>query len=372
MIRDLFTKIVSLKIFSGLNFILLCFFVWKLLSDAFGSRQPEISLLFELLSLPLLVLYFYLQFYAKSIKVFVPILLSLFTVFIIFESVISFQQYASKSPIGKRIEIQQDIEHTGSTADELQLEYTYRPGGTFGNTNTLAMNLVFWMTFVLSYYIKTWDRKALYILTIGFVSLVITLSRSAWLGFGASLLTMLFLYTKVIKVKIVPKFNQLILPTLLFVMPLFMLFILPRIEKSIYTFTDGGGNFRLTQIAATWEIILSRPIFGVGTSMLVVEGVNYLPKSIYQIAPLDVHNWYLSLSVNHGIPAFIVFTSFVLLSTKQIYLRVLGRKNKYPLNFLDVGFLSALSAFFIIGLFFAESGSYWIVAILGYLNNTKV
>src|SRR3972149_4896284 len=292
-VRDfLASKISTKKIFSRLNLLLLLFLATILISDLFASKQSGLSLLFSLVGLNGFILYFYLQAYVKNLNKFLILLAALFSSFVIFESAISFHQYLSKSPLNKNLESQVEIERWGYASDEL--EFSFRPLGTFLHANSLAADLVFWLTLIFLAFIKTKDRRLLYVFIIGTGALVMTLSRSAWLAFVASSLTALFIIEKVKKKEIIPLFWNKKMLWLIAILPiLFYFFILPRAQKSIYSLTEGGGSFRLELIGPTLEIIQENPILGIGRRMLVLEGLDFAPESIYGNVAYEVHNWYL-------------------------------------------------------------------------------
>jgi O-antigen ligase len=196
-----------------------------------------------------------------------------------------------------------------------------------------------------------------------------SLSRSAWIGFIASVLTVLFIVEKVKKKIVTPLlWNKKFIWLTLLIPFLFFFFILPRAQRSLYTLTEGGGTFRLEQIGPTLEIIDSHPIFGIGRRMLVLEGLDYAPESIFGRLAFDIHNWYLLEIVEHGILAFIVFMTFLLLSVKLIALDILKKKLNAINDYVRVGILGMVVALSIMGMFQATSGEFYVLTFLGLFN----
>lgn len=366
LIRDLLRKRITLGIFNKTNLLLLSFFVWTVLSSLFGSKQPDVSLSFSLLAMGVLILYFYLQAYVRDVNTFLILLTGVFSSFILFESLISIQQFVAKAPLHKNLEAQLSIEYWGKAADEL--EFTFRPLGTFHHANSLAANLVFWLTFVLAVYLRTLNKKLLFIFMLGTSILIMTLSRSAWLGFFASLLTIFYIIEKIKKKKLGFALNKYFFIFLLVAALFSYHFVLPRAQTSIYSIVDGGGSFRLSQVEATWEMILSHPVFGVGKKMMISEGLEDIPESIFGSMAFDVHNWYLLVVAEQGIPAFIIFIFFVVSSIKPIFLEISKKKISTLKDFITIGFIGAVFAFFVIGVFQATSGDIYIISLLGVLN----
>jgi hypothetical protein len=109
----------------------------------------------------------------------------------------------------------------------------------------------------------------------------------------------------------------------------------------------------------------------VGKKMLVSEGLVQQPESIFGYIPLDVHNWYLSQAAEHGIPAFILLMTFVLLSAKRVLAQVIkGHVVSYN-EFVRVALLGGLAAFLILGMFQVTSGELYIFTLLGLLNKGR-
>jgi hypothetical protein len=369
MAADVLKRKIKATIFSKLNILILVYFFLTLASDLLASKRPDISFYFNLLSLNGIILYFYLQFYVKNTNKFIPLLIGILLSFVVFESLISFQQYINKAPLSRNLEYQKAIESWGTAPDEE--EFIFRIVGTFHHANSLGADLVFWLTLIFIVYLKTRDRKVFYALSVGFVCLVATLSRSSWLGFAASILTILFVLEKLKKMKLRFAFNKGLILVIIMLPILFYFLVLPRVLKSLYSFNEGGGVLRIEQVRATWQIIKSHPLLGVGRKMLVSEGLTHQPESIFGYIPLDVHNWYLSQTAEHGIPAFIILITFVLLSAKPILTKVIKEDVVSYNEYIKVGLLGGLAAFLVLGMFQVTSGEFYIFTLLGLLNKVK-
>ena len=363
-------KFSPAKIFTKLNLLLIGYYALILISDLFGSGQTNISLLFSVLAFNGLILYFFLQAYSENLNKILLFLVSIFCSIVVFESFISFQQYLSKSPIGKNLESQLSIETWGREPDEL--EFTYRPTGTFHHANSLASDLVFWLTLIFTAYLKSRDRKLVYILGLGLAALTMTLSRSAWIGFGASIVSILFIVEKLKRKNIIPLlFNKKILWLLLLVPFLLYFFVLPRAEKSIYSFSEGAGYFRLEQIEPTLKIIMVNPILGIGRRMLVLEALDLAPESVFGRIAYEVHNWYLLTAAEHGLFSLVIFMVFLLISVKLITLDILSEKLSSLTEYFRIAVIGGAAAFLLMGLFQTTSGEFYLLTFLGLLNGRK-
>lgn len=371
LLRDFFTKRFSLDILRDKkNVLIYLYFLLPLLSDSFLSLRPEVSLGFNLLNLSSFVLYFYLQIYIKNIRQFIPLLVSVFSAFILFESLIAFRQYIAKSPVGNNLEYFLHIDPYGNAVEEL--DFVYRPAGTFDHTNTLGMNLVFWLIFVVVTFVKSKKLSFLIIAVIGFFTLTITLSRSAWIGFTTGILLIFFIIEKLKKRQILSNLSGYFIPSAFLFLLLMYKFVLPRAIDSLYSFTGGGGEFRIEQIFAAKEIILAHPLFGIGNNMVILEGLKTNAESILTREAVDIHNWYFSLMVNYGVIVFIIFVVFVILSIKPLVQSLI--KSNYINNdfYINVAILGSLLAFFTIGLMSTNSGVQYIILFLGLFNGKKL
>ena len=349
-LRDLIRKGMSFIKVTKVDLLVLGFFLLIIISGFFGSKRPDISSLFDFLGLHTLIFYFYLRTYiAKYSHYFLALLIGLFAALILFESLISFQQFIAGSPIYKSIEVQVDIELFGRASDEQ--EFAFRPVGTFEHANILGMWLSFWLIVLFSYLYKN-SHKLYWLVTLfGIVTLVMSLSRSAWLGFGIGTLYLLYGFEKIKKIKppqILAK-NSWVL--LLAALILFAFFVLPRTEKSLYTLSEGGGAFRFLQIEETIGLIRQNPLFGVGTLMSVSEGLAIYPLGIYSTVALSVHNWYLLIAAENGLSALVIFMVFLIISLRKNILSFLKHKLVTTADHLKLGFLGGVLSLMIVGLF---------------------
>jgi hypothetical protein len=352
------------------DIFLLLFFIWVIFSDLVASIHPEVSLLFSVFSINLLILYFYLKSYtSKNNFNFLPILLSLFASLVIFESIISFQQLIASSPINKNIEAQIDIEYFGHTPDEPQ--FRFRPVGTFQHANMLGMWLSFWVSVLFSYLFKKQNNLLFTSFIFGIISLVFTLSRSSWLGVGISFMFMLWLFEKVKKIKAPAIFTKHVFLLLILSLVLFIFFVFPRAEKSIYTFIEGGGYLRQLQIQDTLTLIIKNPVFGVGTNMNVLAGYFESPSSVFSSVALAVHNKYLLITVEQGIPALVFFLSFLTYLFRKNIVIAFQQKLLNVLSYVRIGFLGGILALIIVGLFQPFMGENLILLSFGILGGLQ-
>ena len=347
--RDIIiTKVKRFRLIKK-DLLLILFFLWVVISDIFSSR-PEISLLFSLTSLEALILYFYLRVYVENNQKVLLYILWIFIAIILFQSSISLMQIFYNSPVFKNIEHQVHIVYFGWAADELQ--FRFRPLGTFPHANILGAWLAFLLSWVFSSLFKRSSSFILFTLIAGSVTLIMTLSRSSWLGYLVSIMTILFISEKVNNTPLPKIVVRQLVSLLILAVLLLIFFILPRFEKTLYSFVEnqGGGSLRVAQIEEAIELVLQHPFLGVGSNMSVQEGLKLNPAGIFSKSPITVHNWYILLASEHGLPAVLLFFSFMLLSIKQLWQNILKKKGNLSCS-LMIGSLSGVLAILISVLF---------------------
>jgi len=358
LFRDFVTGHLKVPKFKFYDLALFYYFSWLIISDVLGSGRPEVSVLFSIASVSFFIFYFYTRIYAKEKFGFIPALIGLFSALIVFESIISFQQFMGSSPLYKNLESQVGIEQFGSAADEL--EFRFRPVGTFEHANILGMWMSFCLSLIFVYFYKNSNKGLLLVFILGFVSLVMTLSRSAWLGIAVSLIFCLYVLEKLKKLKAPEIIRKYAFTLLIIFSVLFVFFIFPRVEKSLYALNEGGGYFRYLQIQDTLPIIFKNPLFGVGTGMSVAEGFNFNPKGFYSQVPLAIHNWYLLLLAEHGIPGLLFFIMFLWLALRENLNLIWKGKMTTDIQVVRLGFVAGALSLVIVGFFQPFMGEYLI------------
>lgn len=354
MVCDLFDKKIKFKINIAEMFLILYFF-WIIITDIFISKKPEISIPFSILSLESalesLVVYFYICFEKFEFKKIVKIIFYTFIALTIFEALVSLPQFLASSPTGNNLESQKNVEYFGDSNDELS--FRFRPIGTFPHANISGMWFSFMITILISAAIKFSFPYTSIALLLGIITIVMTLSRGAWIGTTFSSLLILFIIEKMKRIKIeIPDFvakNYIGVTFILVIISIF--FIFPRLNKSLNYFNGGGGNLRNLQIKESVNLIMNHPFFGVGTAMAVQEGYSFNPKGVFGQVPLAPHIWYILITVEHGIPALTFFLTFVILSLEYTARKLtISRFNSFD-DYFILGLFAAVTSLFLIGFF---------------------
>lgn len=333
--------------FNKLDFLIVLFYLFKIVSALFGSKNSTLSLPYEILSLTNLIAYFYIKFVLKTNQTLWKNLSYLFAAMVLFESILGFRQLINKSPLGKNIEFQVGIEYFGHSIDETP--FSFRPVGTFEHANGLGIWTAAVCIFIL---IQSLSGKS-YTLWLSFLAglalIIVTISRSAWLGISISAIFSILYVFKHYKNLVKPittyllKWRFVIVPIFLL---LFFFFVIPRAKNSVYSFqkNEGAGGFRFIQNQDAIQSIKSHPILGIGAGMQVFEGISLNSNTLKANLPLEVHNWYLSTALSNGLPALFTIMFFLFYSLKIIF-----KPKKMPL--INVSIASTITCLMVAAIF---------------------
>lgn len=321
IIRQLISKPRLFKP-NPIDLLLVIFYTLKILSAILASKEPGLSIPFEILSLSNFIAYFYARIFIKPNFALWKNLSYLLGALVVFESLLGFSQLAMKSSLYKNLENQVNIEYFGHAVDETQ--FTFRPVGTLDHANSLGVWTASVCIFLLASGLKYKSNIIWLSFLTGCVLMITTISRSAWLGFASGSLFLVIYVTKRSKNLLKPlfdftlKWRFIIIPILLF---LFFFFVIPRAENSLYSFQEDAGAafFRRIQILDAVEIIKLHPVLGVGTFMNVYEGISLNLYTMAASIPLAPENWYLFVAVENGLLTVFVFIFFLILSLRKIF-----------------------------------------------------
>lgn len=352
----LFKRKINLKKIELIDLILALFFFYGILSDIIVSNNLPLSLLLKKELFEFIFVYFVIKFIVKDHQLLYRLFLSLLVSLTLFEVFVALQQFIYSSPVGKILEATSGIEAFGQGADETY--FVFRPLGTFFHANYFAMFLttIFpFFTFLITKSKKLFI-KIIYFLII--VSLILTLSRAAWLASFVSILLILFYLEYQKKILLIRSMSiKKITLYLLLIVPL-LIYSAPRIIKIQNIFNEGGGlNLRTKQASEIKELISQSPFFGTGTGLSVIKAMEKNPNGVYANFPSPIHNYFLLIAVENGLPYLGFFIFFVFLSIKKL---VSYRK--------DLTFFSIVSviAVIIVGLFQPFFIGRFLLIILGF------
>jgi len=308
----IYKKKVNFKKITLTDIFLIIFFFYGIFADTVSSRNLFLSFFYKIVLFEYIFMYFFIKLVIKNHQFLFKSFINLIVSLTLFETFVCFQQFIHSSPIGKNLEAVTGIQSFGGVPDEIS--FVFRPIGTFFHTNIFAMFLTIILPFFLFFMIRSKKNifKLVFFLTIA--CLVLTLSRTAWLASLISILLVLF-YFEYRKKMILIQFISLkkIVLCLFLVLPLFF-YSAPRIAGISNILQEGGGlNLRIKQTNEVLGLISQSPLFGTGTGFSVVKAIEKNPKSVFASFPNPIHNYFLLLAVENGIPymgSFIIFLFF--------------------------------------------------------------
>jgi len=237
-----------------------------------------------------------------------------------------------------------------------------RVRGTLGYPNMYGAYLILLLPLSISLFVfvKSKLKKIWYgsVTIVGLLALLFSLSRSSWLGIVGAIIVMFLLMG--VKRKLSPRLvlaSIVIIGAVMVIISVFGELINLRFE------TGGRGEYRLLMIKIAIPIILGHPILGVGL-------LNYPFHSFSSFRFWHpVHNEYLRLAAETGLPGLFFFLWFVFWVLKDVY-NALKFKDKY-LNAIAIGIFGSYTAFLTAIMFGPEYQHYrqkfifWILAGLG-------
>ncbi|RKY92997.1 hypothetical protein DRQ15_00720 [candidate division KSB1 bacterium] len=213
-----------------------------------------------------------------------------------------------------------------------------RVTGTLGFPNQYGAYLILLLPLAASLFIfykkslpKIWYGG---IVVAGGIALIFSLSRSSWIGLIGAILIIIGIMIKRRKLN-----SKLVFTTVLVVLIIVIIGIVYRDLIMLRLETGGKGEYRLLMIDIALPIIANNPIFGVG-----LNNYQYHSFSIFKFWH-PVHNTYLRLAAEVGLPGLFFFLWFVFNILREAY-RGLKLKDEY-LNAVALGVIGGLWAFLI-------------------------
>ena len=289
--------------FQTIDFFALLYILWSLVS-IIHSQNYDYGF-YEILRLTRhFILYFYISRMIKSKEDVQWIIFSLLSVLAVQGIIAIYQYYGGHLPLGLFHEVKHEVETTGA----------FRVGGTLYGVSNLAqfLELLIPMALILALYMKHHAIKimSLIIAVLGTIALIFTFSRGALLTLAfASILIMctpLYLGQKLDKSKMMMQAAGIIIV-------LAALGILLKDEILLRFITDTGGteHARVVMMQVALSIIKENPLFGIGLNNYH-QVMSYYDMFMLLAKPVHaVHNVYLFIVSETGVPGLIAFLCFV-------------------------------------------------------------
>jgi len=320
----------------GLLGTALCILPVALIVSAFvGSLIPGVSMLHALFYVEPFIIYAFMT--RRFFPVHYPVLLSVIMAAVFFESLIIIIQYIKGGTLGFVVEsfpgyIPRDLSTDGNNMVRL--------GGTYLHANAAAHYLLFSLLLMLPAFFDPAIYASTFVVApaiLGFVALLVTGSRSAWLAWGIGMLCF-YLFAKRWQLKVVidPQLSRLRWVVIGFLLVVVAVLVVPRIASTVHTLEPyGSSTGRLGLIREAWEVIRSYPVFGVGLSVDVYAFYRR-SQSLHTLLPMyfpePVHNGFIQLLMASGLVGFVPYLLVVVAFVRELLWdveRVFGKKKIY-------------------------------------------
>lgn len=237
---------------------------------------------------------------------------------VLLESILALWQFALQSSVGGLWYFLGERTFTADTPGianvSLNGQLLLRPYGTLPHPNVLAGYLLLAMIFISVYKFllpSRWYRMLISLIVfLGTVTLLITFNRSA------IVLWILFLtyYTYIFFSKKIKQKTLLIIAMAVYLLTLsFLLFATPLgLRFFSLSTSDESIVFRWALMQAAWSMFIAHPFFGVGLGNFLHNLPSFLslPTPILLIQP--VHNIFLLILAETGLPGLLFFLWFVI------------------------------------------------------------
>lgn len=326
----------------------------ELVSASKSIFLPYLSVLFLLSEFGLvswLIILINLLKSTKKYKQIFNLLLCQLLLVLAFHSSVTLIQVVKRAPIGLKIEQTDTIPYFGSGADENA--NAFRPVGLRSDPNTLANELLVTEGVLISLWLFLLEKKLLSVSQnlllgvslLGVIALILTQSRSIYLGMAFFLLVILLFQrqkmwklVKLIYKKILPiKFSLLLIG-------LFLLIVVgDRLWRSQFSFSASGGfTVRAELVQEATALIQQNYWWGVGTGMFIPAAYQNHPSGVMQIFPESVHNGFYLFFAEKGIWAVLIEGLFLFWMTRLILQSQTTSFFKYVCGSIQLGLLVAM------------------------------
>ncbi|MGB9911479.1 MAG: O-antigen ligase family protein [Microgenomates group bacterium] len=225
---------------------------------------------------------------------------------VVYSSLIAIGQFIKQSSLGGIFwwlgERTFNLATPGIAKIDIEGRLFLRPYATFSHPNSLAGFLLVSLILTFPFLIRKNKIFAICYLILAGVSLIITFSRSAWLG--GILLLFWFILKKVKKI------------TLRFLLLFLLIFVLVYLIKLI-NFSSESFFYRWNLAKVAVQLIKQSPLIGVGLNNFIVYLPEFWQSSTLWLQP--VHNIYLLIASEAGIIGLVFFFCFLFFTYRRVF-----------------------------------------------------
>ncbi|MBI3093119.1 MAG: O-antigen ligase family protein [Candidatus Levybacteria bacterium] len=273
--------------------------------------------------------FFFFGLYVVKQKISFAKIALVFSFGVVFESFLALAQYFQKGSMGGLFYFFGERAFTSQTPGianaSINGELMLRPYGTFPHPNVLGGYLIIAMVMVMSNVkcqMSNVKRALLFsALVVGTGALILTMSRIAILLWLA-----VVLFTSLKKLQ--ENFKKRRGLAFLFLLPMALIFAVSfffPLKARLFgiNLADEPVVERIALMKTSLLMIKDHPFFGVGLNNFLVNLPSYLekPVDIFNLQP--VHNIYLLIAAENGIPGFVFFLWFI----KRTYDQIKNKKS---------------------------------------------
>lgn len=189
---------------------------------------------------------------------------------------------------------------------EAEMSLVRRPGGTVGHANTLGRYFVLLLPTGFFLILRSPQKRYLYLTTtgLGLLGMILTLSRSAWVGLAFATAVAFVAERRWGKGRILPRRGGIALAVLLVA---FVVAFGPKVYRRMVSPDFGATMSRLTTAKVALNVIHDHPLLGVGmNNYREVLDAYFDPSDPFtRVAP--VHNLYLLFAAELGLMGLLIF-----------------------------------------------------------------
>lgn len=218
-----------------------------------------------------------------------------------------------------------------------------RVGSTLGHPNSFAIYLGYFLPITVGIFFlnlrKIYKLITSIIFSLGLLVLILTLTRAGWAGFILAVIVFLLLGLRARIFSI--REALFILSILVLLLGIIMVFFYNGIFVRLFTYDYGSAASRIPLMRIALNMIKEHPLIGVGSNNYFEVMRSYGYSNINNV----VHNSYLLIAAQIGIPGLLFFLSFVVLIYKK-GLSLIFSKSRLC-QCLSIGILAGLSSMLI-------------------------
>jgi O-antigen ligase len=296
--------------------------------------------------------YFIFLYFANRIKTSEDLSIIIFALCasVLFQSFIGALQYLSGGSFMK------GVFGVPQSAYTMKITGTYvlsRVGGTVGHPNVLARYLCFCIPIIFCYVLvgrHTSLRMLAAIAVLGAgLTLILTLSRGSWAALG---LASFYLLYKILNYYLKSRVKAIVIVLLLnFALSLSIFGLFEDVRHRLLEDDYGAAASRIPMAMVAWNIIKENPLSGVGLNNYT-RAMNKYDRTRNNQSygfPHPVHNSYLLIAAESGIPALAMFIWLIVSTIKNAASAI--KRASPSLGILQVGWIVGLFTWLIAGLF---------------------